>query len=119
MKNYTKVLVFAAVLALIVVPAQAAGNNEALCELIRKMSDIFKILRVLAFAGAAFYMAAWAWDYIKGGKAEMDDLKKKGIGLLVGFTLLFIIGIVISAILAAAGQGGSLECEGDFRDWGK
>ena len=106
MKNYAKVLVFAAIVALIVVPAQALTVDGGICELIGKMQGVFKTLRILAFVGAGFYMAGWAWEYIKGGKAEMDDIKKKGIGLLVGFTLLFAIGVVISFLLSAAGNDG-------------
>ena len=104
MKNYTKVLVFAAIVALIVVPAQAFKVSQGTCDLIGKMQEIFQTLRVLAFVGAGFYMAKWAWDYIKGGKAELDDLKGKGIGLLVGFALLFAVGVVISFLLGATGN---------------
>jgi hypothetical protein len=108
MKNYAKVLVFAAIVALIVVPAQAAGWTvpKEMCDLIGKMQGVFKTLRVLAFVGAGFYMAGWAWDYIKGGEAKFDDMKKKGIGLLVGFTILFAIGIVITFLMGAAGENG-------------
>ena len=51
MKNYSKVLVFAAVVALVAVPAFAAkGGADAngLCLLIGKMQGIFRTLRVLA-----------------------------------------------------------------------
>ena len=106
MKNYAKVLVFAAIVALIVVPAQALTVSSSMCALIGKMQDIFKILRILAFVGAGFYMAGWAWDYISKGKAEMSDIKTKGIGLLVGFVLLFAIGVVVSFLLGAAGDSG-------------
>ncbi|MBR4506941.1 MAG: hypothetical protein IKP24_00220 [Alphaproteobacteria bacterium] len=109
MKNYAKVLVFAALVALIVVPAQALDVSPSMCELIGKMQDVFKLLRILAFVGAGFYMASWAWGYIVGGKDgafSIEDVKKKGIGLLVGFTLLFAIGIVISFLLGAQDAGG-------------
>ncbi len=118
MKNYAKVLVFAAIVALIVVPAHAAGN-DGLCKLIIEMERVFKILRVLAFLGAGFYMADWAWGYISSGKVEMKDIKGKGVGLLTGFALLFIIGIVLSALLSAAGKGGSLQCETQIINFGK
>lgn len=106
MKKYTKVLVFAAIVALIVVPAHAWTVDKSVCELIGKMQGIFKTLRVLAFVGAGFYMAGWAWGYISKGDAPLDDLKKKGIGMLVGFTLLFAIGVVISFLLGASGGDG-------------
>ena len=77
---------------------------EGVCLLIAKMQSVFQILRILAFVGAGFYIAGWAWDYISKGEAKLDDLKKKGTGLLVGFTLLFAIGVVLSFVLSAAGQ---------------
>ena len=125
MKNYSKVLVFAAVVALVAVPAFAAkGGADAsgLCSLIAKMQGIFRTLRVLAFVGAGFYMADWAWGWISTAKdgVKMDDVKKKGTALLVGFGLLFLIGVVLSFLLSAAGDGNSLGCEGVIKDgWNK
>jgi len=110
MKNYAKVLVFAAIVALIVVPAQAFTVPKAMCDLIEKMQDVFRLLRILAFVGAGFYMAGWAWGYIKSGKAELDDVKGKGIGLLVGFTILFAIGIVISFLMSQAESKDGVGC---------
>ncbi len=114
MKRFSKVLTFAAVMALVAVPAFAAkkagADTTALCSLIGKMQGIFRTLRILAFVGAGFYMADWAWKYISSGKVEMKDLKEKGTGLLVGFVLLFAIGAVLSFLLSAAGEGGSLGC---------
>ena len=65
------------------------------CVLIGGMQGVFRTLRTLAFVGAAFMIAGWAWGYISSGKAELKDVKDKGIGLLVGFALLFGIGIVL------------------------
>lgn len=108
MKNYAKVLVCAAIVALVVVPAQAAWTvPDGMCKLIEKMQDVFKTLRVLAFVGAGFYMAGWAWGYISKGEAKMDDLKSKGTGLLVGFVLLFAIGVIITFLMGAADSGGT------------
>lgn len=118
MKKYTKVLVFAAIVALIVVPAQAVEVNNGMCELIGKMQGVFKTLRVLAFVGSGFYMAGWAWGYISKGDAQLDDLKKKGIGMLVGFTLLFAIGVVISFLLSATGGNGG-DCTELTTGWNK
>lgn len=97
-------------------PAVAAGNggvklnvSPEMCALLSKMQGVFHILRAAAFIGAAFFIAGWAWTYIskagdsKGGGFSIEDAKTKGIGLLVGFTLLFIIGIVISFVMASAG----------------
>lgn len=111
MNKYAKVLVFAAVVALIVVPAQALEVTDEMCKLIAKMQDVFKLLRILAFVGAGFYMAGWAWTYIsKAGDDKsgfsLEDVKKKGIGLLVGFTLLFAIGVVLSFLLSATTKDG-------------
>ena len=114
MKKYTKVLVFAAIVALIVIPAQAAAAKgggfsipPALCNLVGRMQHVFKLLRVLAFVGAGFYMAGWAWTYISSpDKFKLEDVKAKGISLLVGFTILFAIGIIITFLLGAAGDNG-------------
>lgn len=87
-----------AVLAILVgiTAANAAGpDTTGVCKLIDSMQGVFKILRTLAFVGAAFTIAGWAWGYISSGAAKLDDIKGKGIGLLVGFTLLFSIGIVL------------------------
>lgn len=117
MKKYTKVLVFAAIVALIVVPAHAAVTvGDGMCGLIVKMQDVFKTLRILAFVGAGFYMAGWAWNFIigKGGDGKgggvVEDIKGKGIGLLVGFTLLFAIGVVISFLLSATNGATGTSC---------
>ena len=86
--------------------AAAAGvSNNGLCALISQMYGVFKILRTLAFVGAAFTIAGWAWGYISKGEVGMEDLRKKGTGMLVGFILLFGIGIVLSFFLSSTGLG--------------
>lgn len=92
--------------------AQAGGmaggvgvNESGLCALIGQMYGVFKILRTLAFVGAAFIIAGWAWSYISKGEVKLDDLQKKGTGMLVGFVLLFGIGIVLSFFLSSSGLG--------------
>lgn len=87
---------------------------EGLCELVTKLQGIFHILRILAFVGAGFFIATWAWEYISGPKDGADlikDIKKKGTGMLIGFLLLFMIGVILSAVIKMAAPGGSLGCE--------
>ena len=74
--------------------AVANVGNSGLCELIGQMQGVFKILRTLAFVGAAFLIAQWAWGYIKAGDVKMDELKDKGTALLVGFTVFKFFGRV-------------------------
>jgi len=78
--------------------------EKGVCELITNLHDVFNILRILAFIGAAFYIASWAWGYIKAGEAKMDDVKKQGISLLVGFSALFLIGVALTFVMSAAGM---------------
>ncbi len=75
--------------------ASAAPVGGDACRLIEAMMPVFNTLRTLAFIGAAFCIAGWAWGYISSGKAEMKDIQGKGVALLVGFSLLFAIGIVL------------------------
>jgi len=88
--------------------ASAAQLGGDPCVLIANMRGVFNTLRTLAFVGAAFCIAGWAWGYISKGDAGMDDLKKKGIGLLVGFTLLFGIGIVLQFVGPISGCAAQL-----------
>ena len=83
------------------------------------MYGVFKILRTLAFVGAAFIIAGWAWGYIKDGKGvDMEDLRKKGTGMLVGFILLFGIGIVLSFFLSSTGLD-AIGCREAILSWGQ
>jgi hypothetical protein len=92
---------FAVFAAMSVASAAQLGGDP--CALISSMQGVFKTLRILAFVGAAFCIAGWAWGFITAGEAKMDDLKKRGVGLLVGFTLLFGIGIVLQFLPGIAG----------------
>ena len=112
MKKLMNKINFAIICAMVSVPAFAADNG--ICELILKLHGVFKILRTLAFVGAAFYIAGWAWDFISKGEAKPDDLKKKGIGLLVGFIMLFSIGVLLSFVLSASGSPDSILCKGEI-----
>lgn len=112
MKKLLKKIGFAGIATLagasaaLAAPGAGGVNESGLCALIGQMYGVFKILRTLAFVGAAFIIAGWAWGYIKDGKGvDMDDLRKKGTGMLVGFVLLFGIGIVLSFFLSSAGLG--------------
>ncbi len=92
---------FAVFAAMGVAAAAPLGGDP--CVLIGSMQGVFKTMRTLAFVGAGFCIAGWAWGFITAGEAKMDDLKKKGVGLLVGFTLLFGIGIVLQFLPGIAG----------------
>ena len=115
MKNLLKKVMFAGAFVLVGTAVAGAAenaanlanvtvNNSGLCDLIIQMQNVFKILRTLAFVGAAFVVAQWAWSYIKAGDVKMDELKDKGTGLLVGFILLFAIGAVLSFVLSSTGM---------------
>ena len=70
------------------------------CKLIEELGKVFSTLRILAFAGAAFVLAGFAWTFITkgwGGEGtKLDDAKNKGIGMLIGFVLLFGLGLIMS-----------------------
>lgn len=120
LKNVLKKIGFAGVALLagsgVALAAVGSENNDGLCTLIGQMHGVFRILRTLAFVGAAFIIAGWAWTYISKGEAALDDLKKKGIGLLIGFVLLFGIGIVLSFLMSSAG-GNLIGCENAIKGW--
>lgn len=114
MKKIMNKITFASIVAMTSAPAFAAGSP--LCELISKMHDVFNILRTLAFVGAAFYVAGWAWGFISGGKVDVKDIKDKGTGLLVGFVLLFAIGVLLSFVMSASGARW-LDCVDILKTW--
>ncbi|MBR1380800.1 MAG: hypothetical protein IJ560_04440 [Alphaproteobacteria bacterium] len=97
------------------VPAFADG----ICELIDKMESVFKLLRTLAFIGAAFIIAGWAWGFISKGEVKLEEVQKKGVGMLVGFVILFAIGIGLSFFLSSAGQDVlGIECADRIKNFG-
>lgn len=127
MKNILKKLGFAVItvfagasVALAAPAAAGVGVNEAgLCALIGQMYGVFKILRTLAFVGAAFIIAGWAWGYIsKPADFKLEDLKTKGTGMLVGFILLFGIGVVLSFFLSSTGLN-AIGCDSVILNWGR
>lgn len=125
MKNLLKKIGFAGLVvvaggaAALAAPAAAGVSNNGLCMLISKMYGVFEILRTLAFVGAAFIIAGWAWGYIKDGKGvDMEELRKRGTGMLVGFILLFAIGIVLSFFLSSTGLD-AIGCKDVILSWGQ
>ena len=78
--------------------------SQDMCGLITRLHGVFNTLRILAFVGAAFYIAGWAWTYISGGEAKTDDIEKKSKALVIGFGLLFLIGVVLSFVMSSAGM---------------
>jgi hypothetical protein len=97
-------------------PAMAEGGvDTGLCELVDHLGGLLKTLRTLAFIGAGFLIAQWAWEFItKPGDVKLEKFKEKGVGMLVGFVLLFGICTVISFLMSAAGQAG---CVTEFASW--
>lgn len=116
MKKIMTRLNMAIIAAMVATPAMAAPAGNGLCDLLMKMHDVFALLRTLAFVGAAFVIAGWAWGYISAGEVKLDDLKKKGTGMLVGFVLLFGIGVVLSFFMSQAGAG-VLGCQNILKGW--
>ena len=113
MKKFMKEFGFAAFLMLSFVGVASAADNgvtAAACELIGKLSPLIKVLRILAFVGAGFTIAGWGYGYLTSGKAELKDVKEKGIGLLVGAFLLFGIGLVLQFLIGAADTDGAWNC---------
>lgn len=97
MKNLLKKIGFAATAVLIAGAAYAAGPDaDGLTGLISQLKDVFKILRTLAFVGAAFVIASIGWDAIvKKEYKWTEDGKKHLIAMIVGFLLLFGVGVIL------------------------
>ena len=125
MKQQVKMIGFAALSALLVVANASAATgslvkNASVCGLITEFQGIFKLLRTLAFVGAGFLIAGWAWGYISGGKEikAMDEVKNKGISMLIGFILLFGIGTFLQVLSSATGAKELLGCDPQlFQGW--
>ncbi len=83
--------------------ANAAAVGGDACALIVAMMPVFRTLRTLAFIGAAFCIAGWAWGYISKGDVELKDIQAKGVGLLVGFALLMGIGLFLQFLPGISG----------------
>ena len=119
MKKIMNKINFALIGLMVSLPALAVdtGPNEAICKSLEELHGVFELLRTMAFIGAAFYIAGWAWGYISGGKAEMSDIKTKGQGLLVGFSLLFMVGVLLSFVMSATGAKVIGGCEKTIIGW--
>lgn len=95
---------FAIIAMMVSVPAFAAADESAICRLVDELKSVFQLLRTLAFIGAAFYIASWAWEFIsKPADAKIEKIKEKGQGLLIGFILLFSVGVLLSVLVSASG----------------
>lgn len=106
MKN--KIIFVAIGLGMLALPALAAGDIDGMRKLIAEMLDIFKPIRTLAFVGAGFMLAKYAWEAISTGKlnGEADLVKgaqKTGMPMLVGLILLFAIGTILQVLSSATG----------------
>lgn len=116
MKKLMKRLNFAIIGIMVSMPAMADFNadaaKDALCKIGAEFKGIFNILQILAFVGAGVTIAGWAWGYISGGKSVdvVKEVKEKGVGMLVGFFLLFGVGTLLSVFINMVGAGGSLKC---------
>lgn len=123
MKKQLKVIGFAALTAFVTVSGASAATlteNADLCGLIKEFQGIFKLLRTLAFVGAGFIIASWAWEYIsKGAEIKaVEEVKKKGVSMLIGFILLFGIGAFLSVLSSATGAQAFLDCPAElFQGW--
>ena len=73
MKKVMNKINFAIISVMASVPAFAApAANNGMCDLIKSLKGVFGLLRTLAFVGAAFYIAGWAWKYISSGEAKPE-----------------------------------------------
>ena len=113
MKKVMNKINMAIISMMVASPAFATVNDSAMCLFMKDLRGVFNMLRTFAFIGAAFMIAGWAWGYISSGKAEIKDLKDKGTGLLVGFILLFSVGLILQFLVSATG-GRALGCVIDW-----
>ena len=103
MKKISRYFLSSTVALSVFIGSAFADDKYGVCKLLKQFEGLITVLRILAFVGAAFVMMEWAWGYIKDGTVKKDDLKDKGVGMLVGFTLLFGVGVVLSLIQGTTG----------------
>lgn len=104
MNKIKKYAMSASVFCLVALPTYAeTAQTNGMCDLIQQFKGVFGTLRTLAFVGAGFILADYAWQLISkgkiGDKSGIDAIKDKGLPMLIGFLLLFGIGFVLSALL--------------------
>jgi len=114
MKKVKHLIFCASAFLLVTVPAfaaktsAAAGSKDGICSLITEFKSIFALVRTLAFVGAGFILAKYAWNLIskgdmagKGdGKTDLTtELKTYGLPMIIGFVLLFAIGAILTGLL--------------------
>ena len=103
MKKISKYFLMASVFLTVNMPMAFAATP--VCELVSNLKPVINTLRTLAFVGAAFVLMDWAWGFIKKGEVGKDDLQNKGIGMFVGFFLLFGVGFLLQFVGSEAGSG--------------
>ena len=101
-KKISKYFLIATAFVMANLPAFAAENQGA-CDLIKSLKPVIQTLRTLAFIGAAVVLMDWAWGWIKSGSVEKDKLKDQGVGMLVGFFVLFGVGFILQFVGSTAG----------------
>lgn len=96
MKNLLKKFGFGAMAVILAAGAAHAADMNGVCDLIVELKSVFSILKILAFAGAAFVIASIGWDAIVAKKYEWSkDGKQHLIAMIIGFALLFSVGILL------------------------
>ena len=121
MKKIMNKVNFAIIGIITTVPAFAEINENGLCTILGELQKVFRLLRTAAFIGAAFLIAGWAWGYISAGKIgekgdAMGEVKTKGTALLIGFALLFGVGLVLNFLGSVTGMH-SLGCGDQLFQW--
>jgi len=112
LKNLTKDLMIAGLI--IAATVNAALASSPVCPLIVELKGVFATLRTLAFIGAAFVLATWAWKWIQTGVIDFKDAdRKKIIAMIVGLSVLFLIGMILTIVL----NGRVVDCPELLQPW--
>lgn len=102
-KKISKYFLVATTFVMVHLPVFAV-QNKAACDLIEDLKDVIHVLRTLAFIGAAFVLMDMAWGWIKKpDDLTKDKLKDTGIGMFVGFFLLFSVGVILQFVGSTKG----------------